>query len=224
MSPDDRRLEELLLKRRLAKVKLERALERRAARAKARAKWDRWELMALAVCAQIGVVAVVLVLWSHFSQRSTAPPVAAPSTTTVTATPPTMTPPPQYQEENDVDRFLRHAHALGIKHHQGDGALVATGMRICDAVRKGTPVPSVVLGFTEVFAVQDGVNQKDADAFAWYAIDDLCGDALPPGGYCVEGGFWNGTTATCMSDNPTQSPPGATVTLPTSPVVPRGSG
>lgn len=61
----------------------------------------------------------------------------APATTTV-----------PYQPERDVDRFLRHAHALGIQHHQGDGALVATGMRICDAVRKGTPAGSVVLGFT----------------------------------------------------------------------------
>jgi hypothetical protein len=136
------------------------------------------------------------------------------------ATPATTTPP--YQPESDVDRFLRHAHALGIQDHQGDGALVATGMRICDAVRKGTPAASVVLGFTGVFVVKGGVNEKDADAFAWYAIDDLCGDALPPGGYCVEGGFWNGTTQECMTDRPTQSPPGATVTLPTSPVAPPG--
>jgi hypothetical protein len=150
---------------------------------------------------------------AHPMQPTQIGPPLAPVTTTPTPTPP-------YQPESDVDRFLRHAHALGIQHHQGDGALVATGMRICDAVRKGTPVPSVVLGFTEVFVVQGGVNQKDADAFAWYAIDDLCGDALPPGGYCVEGGFWNGATQECMSDHPTQSPPGATVTLPTSSVTP----
>jgi hypothetical protein len=92
---------------------------------------------------------------------------------------------------------------------------------MCDSVRKGTSVASVVLGNTAV-TVQNGVNEKDADAFAWYALDDLCGDALPPGGYCVEGGFWNGTTQECMSDHPTQSRPGATVTLPTSPVVPPG--
>jgi hypothetical protein len=165
-----------------------------------------------------GVVAVSVAACS-----SPPPPAPLTSTVTVAAPAPSSTPPPPYQPESDVDRFLRHVHALGIQDHQGDGALVATGMRICDAVRKGTPVPSVVLGFTEVFVVQSGVNQKDADAFAWYAIDDLCGDALPPGGYCVEGGFWNGTTMTCMSDNPTQSPPGATVTLPTSPVVPPAS-
>ena len=109
-------------------------------------------------------------------------PPLTPVTTTPMTTPPTpramqptqigpplapVTTTPPYQPESDVDRFLRHAHALGIQHHQGDGALVATGMRICDAVRKGAPIPSVVLGFTEVFVVQGGVNQKDADAFAW---------------------------------------------------------
>ena len=89
---------------------------------------------------------------------------------------------------------------------------------MCDSVRQGVPIASVVLGNTEVM-VQNGVNEKDADAFVWYALNDLCsGDlftALPPGGYCVEGGYYNGTTQQCMTDHPTQSPPGATVTTPT---------
>jgi serine/threonine-protein kinase len=147
------------------------------------------------------------------------------TTTASTTTSPPVTTTPPYQPENEVDQFLRHAHGLGIHHQQGDGALVAAGNHMCDSVRTGVPIPSVVLGNTAMM-VQNGVNEKDADAFVWYALNDLCGSdlfaRLPPGGYCVEGGIYNGTTQQCMSDQPTQSPAGATVTLPTSPVVPPG--
>jgi hypothetical protein len=191
--------------------KLEAQLERQVRQAqRRRTVAPVW--LALGVLAALA--GIILGVSSTYYQQA-APLQQLPSTTPVTTT--TM-PPHQYQPESGVDRFLRHSHSLGIWHHQGDGALVAAGNHMCDSLRQGVPVASVVLGNTEVM-VHNGVNEKDADAFVWYALNDLCdGDlftALPPGGYCVEGGYYNGTTHQCMTDHPTQSPRGATVTTST---------
>jgi hypothetical protein len=67
--------------------------------------WSRplWAVVAMGMA---------LAIWEGY-QQAQPPQPDQPVTTTVTPT----TPPP-YQPESDVDRFLRHAHALGIQDHR----------------------------------------------------------------------------------------------------------